>query len=182
MCLMGFGVVLYLNKPTVMAPPISQEPIFYTGELSVDGIGPHSSFKESVDEEVLVLRQNFTDHTDYLFFNKPLWEKYLNTNEDALPGNIISFEGEIIALDATAGNHYYEVVSTHKLTKSRNATQEEIENILKNYNFCEQDSDCATTYGKCPLGCWIAVNNTFLDVTNQIIDNFWNNQDTQCVY
>lgn len=181
-CIITFGAILYFNKPTVIAPTNPEDVIPYAGELVVAGIGPVTSFEESVGEDVLVLRQNFEDHTDHVFLNKTFWDSYLDSNEDVLPGNIVSFEGDVIALDAAAGNHYYEVVSIQNLTKTRNATKEEVETILKSYNYCEQDSDCATTYGKCPLECWIAVNTKFLDVSHQIIDQYRNTQENQCEY
>lgn len=154
----------------------------YSGELVVAGIGPEVSFEATVDSDVLVLKQTFEDHTDHLFLSRPFWDNYLDMMEDALPGNVVNFDGFVVALDAAAGNHYYEVVATDTLEKIRNATKEEVEAIIESYGFCESDEDCATTYGKCPLGCWITVNTKFLDITNQIVDNFWNTQENQCMY
>lgn len=167
---------------TNISTGINTEIINYTGTLTVAGIWPDISFESTVESDILVLKKNYEDHTDHLFFSRMFWDNYLDIFEDCIPGNIVKFDGKVKVLDAAAGNRYYEVVETNTLEKVWIPSKEEVINLLDKYNYCEDVVDCATLYGKCPLPCHIAVNSKFTGTVESIVDNFWNNQESQCMY
>jgi hypothetical protein len=73
-------------------------------------------------------------------------------------------------------------VETNTLEKVWIPNEAEVLNLLDRYNYCEEDNDCATLYGKCPLSCHIAMNTKFSWTVESIVDNFWDNQESQCMY
>ncbi|MFZ2151390.1 MAG: hypothetical protein WAZ12_01125 [Candidatus Absconditicoccaceae bacterium] len=162
---------------------ISENPdaMNYSGELIVAGVGPDVSFESTVAVDTLVFKKTFEDHADHVFFPASIWNS-LNIQADLIPGNHFQFTGKVKALDAAAGNRYYEVISVDSLTKISYPTQDEVTNILDRYNYCEKDSDCTSTYGKCPLPCQIVFNTQFSGVVEKVIDNFRNHQSNQCMY
>lgn len=74
------------------------------------------------------------------------------------------------------------MVQVEALEKITTPTQDEVEAILNTYNYCEQDSDCASFYGDCPLSCHLAVNKDKLELAQQISQNFASSQEPQCMY
>jgi hypothetical protein len=52
-----------------------------------------------------------------VYFSRQIYSNYLDIKEDLIPGNHVKFIGKVRALDAAAGNRYYEVVSIDELTK-----------------------------------------------------------------
>jgi len=133
----------------------------YSGDLIVAGVGPQVSFEQTVAENTLVLKKTFEDHSDHVFFPRQSRSNYLDIQEDAIPGNTVRFVGTVKALDAAAGNHYYEVVSINELKKIGTPTKDEVIALVARYGYCEKDADCVGIYGKCPLPCQIAVNTSF---------------------
>lgn len=154
----------------------------YSGDLIVAGVGPKISFEQTVAEDTLVLKNNFDDHTDHIFIDRQMRSNYLDIQEDALPGNTIKFAGTVKALDAAAGNRYYQVISINDLKKIGTPTQDEVIALVAKYGYCQTDADCIGIYGKCPLPCQIAINTNFSWVVENIINNFRNAQESQCTY
>ncbi len=153
----------------------------YSGELILAGVWPEISFESTVSQDTLVLKKTFEDHADHVFFPANI-RKTLNIQSDLIPWNHFQFAWKVKALDAAAWNHYYEVVVIDSLTKIASPSKDEVLTLIENYNYCEKDSDCSSTYGKCPLPCHIAFNAKFSWRVEQVIDNFWNNQTNQCMY
>jgi hypothetical protein len=89
-------------------------------------------------------------------------------------------------LDAAAGNRYYQAQIIEQLEKVKDASQEEIEELIRGYGYCEADSDCVGFYGDCPFGCGKAVNAKFLGISQQLIAYYRETQaalgNPQCVY
>ncbi len=154
----------------------------YSGDLIVAGVGPEISFEQTVAADTLVLKKTFEDHSDHIFIDRQMRSNYLDIQEDAIPGNTVSFVGMVKVLDAAAGNRYYQVISISDLKKIATPTKDEVTEIIARYGYCENDADCVGIYGKCPLACQIAVNTTFSWVVANIIDNFRNAQESQCTY
>ena len=175
--LLSFIILAWCNKNNT-----TETIIAYDQELVVAGIGPDVSFEPTVDNDILVLKKVYENHTDHLFFSRMFWDNYLDIFEDCIPGNKIKFDGKVKTLDVATGNNYYEVVETNTLEKVWIPNEEEVLSLLDKYNYCEIDADCTTLYGKCPLPCHIAVNNQFSWTAENIVDNFWNNQESQCMY
>ncbi|MEI6774793.1 MAG: hypothetical protein WCL18_08735 [bacterium] len=125
------------------------------------GVGPKVSFEQTIADDTLALKKTFDDRSDHLFIARQMRSNYLDIQQDAIPGNTIRFAGKVKALDAAAGNHYYEVVSINELKKITTPTQDEVVAIIARYGYCEKDADCVGIYGKCPLPCQIAVNTSF---------------------
>ena len=154
----------------------------YTGDLVIAGVWPKVSFEQTIPEDALALKKNFDDHTDHIFIAKEMRSNYLDIQQDTIPGNTIQFVGKVKALDAAAGNHYYEVVSVNELKKTGTPTKDEVIALLSQYGYCQTDADCTGVYGKCPLPCQIAINASFSWVVESIINNFRNAQESQCMY
>lgn len=154
----------------------------YSGDLMVAGVGPEISFEQTVATDTLVLKKTFEDHSDHIFIDRQMRSNYLDIQEDAIPGNTVSFVGMVKVLDAAAGNRYYQVISINDLKKIATPTKDEVTEIIARYGYCENDADCVGIYGKCPLPCQIAVNTTFSWVVVNIIDSFRNAQESQCTY
>jgi hypothetical protein len=189
-CLLAFWTVIYFNKPIVVAPEIPEDSLqgeaafsWHQGEFIVAGIWPDISFESVVGPDVLVLHQQFEDHSDHLFIDKALWEPYGNATT-FLPGDRVSFSGssQWVWLEGAAGNHYYKVVSFDTLEKVWIPTTGEIDQLLKSYTYCEQDSDCTTFYADCPFGCGKGINLKFVDIAQEIIQQYRNQQAEPCVY
>lgn len=154
----------------------------YSGDLTVAGVWPKVSFEQTVADDTLVLKKTFDDYSDHIFFPRQTRSNYLDIQEDAIPGNTVRFAGKVKALDAAAGNHYYEVVSINELKKIATPTEDEVVALIARYGYCEKDTDCVGVYGKCPLPCQIAVNTNFSGVVDGIITNFRDAQTPQCTY
>jgi hypothetical protein len=99
-----------------------------------------------------------------------------------LPWNIVYFDGIIYPLEWAAGNHYYQVVEVYSLEKIWNPTKEKVQEIVDSYRYCEQDSDCSWFYGDCPFGCHQAVNTKYLNITQNVMKNWYNAWEPKCVY
>lgn len=156
--------------------------ISYQWDLIVAWIWPDISFEPTVWDDTLVLKKTYEDHSDHLFFSRMFWDNYLDISEDCIPWNIIKFDGKVKPLDAAAWNHYYEVVETDTLEKIGIPNEEEVIQLINRYNYCEKDEECNSIYWKCPLPCHITVNNKFTKTVESIINNFWDNQKSQCTY
>jgi len=155
----------------------------YSWELVVAGVGPDESFEQTIAGDTLALKQTFDDHSDHVFFSRQMWSNYLDIQEDLIPWNRVKFVGSVKALDAAAGNHYYEVVTVNELTKVWVPTQTEVEALIDRYGYCEKDADCVGVYGQCPLWCHIGINAKFEATVQKIMYNFGNNtQAPQCTY
>lgn len=161
---------------------INPDSLDYAGELTVAWVWPEVSFESTVDTDTLVLKKTFEDHSDHIFISKDLWSKYLNQEIDCLPWNLVIFSGLVKWLDAAAWNRYYQVLSIDSLEKTWNPSKEDIVSLLDRYSYCESDSDCVGIYGKCPLPCQIAINTKFSWAVDSIINNFRDNQESQCMY
>ena len=156
--------------------------IDYSGDLIVAGVGPKVSFEQTIPDDTLAIKKTFDDHSDHVFVAKQMRSNYLDVQQDTLPGNIIRFVGKVKALDAAAGNHYYEVVTVNELKKISTPSKDDVVALVAKYGYCEKDADCVGIYGKCPLPCQIAVNTNFSGVVDSIITNFRNAQTPQCTY
>lgn len=155
---------------------------FYAENLIVAWVGPEISFEPTVEDWTLVLKWYFEDHSDHIFLDQWIWENYLKNESDYLPWNEVNFKWVVKALDAAAGNHYYEVVSTDKLEVIKYPGASEIKEIFDSYNYCESDSDCGYFMWECPLWCYIPLNIKYMDVASSIATNFVNHLDDLCVY
>ena len=129
--------------------------------MIVAGVGPKVSFEQTIGNDTLALKKTFDDHADHLFIAKEMRSNYLDIQQGTIPGNTVRFAGKVKALDAAAGNHYYEVVSINELKKIATPTKDEVVSLVATYGYCEKDADCVGVYGKCPLPCQIAVNTNF---------------------
>ena len=107
---------------------------------------------------------------------------HLDIQDDLIPGNTVKFAGTVKALDAAAGNHYYQTVTIDELKTVGQASQSDVENLIQQYGYCETDDDCIGIYGQCPLSCQIAINKKYQPTVEKIITNFRNAQDPQCTY
>jgi hypothetical protein len=154
----------------------------YSGDLIVAGVGPKTSFEQTIGDDTLALKKTFDDHSDHVYFARELRSNYLDIQQDAIPGNTIRFVGMVKAMDAAAGNHYYEVISVSELKKIATPTKAEVTDLIARYAACETDADCVGIYGKCPLACQIAINTNFSGVVDSIINNFRDAQESQCTY
>lgn len=155
---------------------------FYAEKLIVAWVGPEISFEPTVEDWTLVLKWYFEDHSDHIFLDQWIWENYLKNESDYLPWNEVNFKWVVKALDAAAGNHYYEVVSIDKLEVIKYPGASEIKEIFDSYNYCESDSDCGYFMWECPLWCYIPLNIKYMDVASSIATNFVNHLDDLCVY
>ena len=154
----------------------------YSGELTIAGVGPDESFEQTIAADTLALRKNFEDHSDHIFIDRQSRSNYLDIQDDLIPGNIVRFVGTVKTLDAAAGNHYYQVATIDELTNVWIPTQAEVEKLIQQYGYCEQDADCVGIYGQCPLSCQIAINAKYQTTVEKIINNFRNHQSPQCAY
>lgn len=155
---------------------------YYIWELIIAWVWPEISFEPIVEEWTLVLKWNFEDHSDHVFFNEWMWEEYLNKNFDYLPWNTVKFKWVVEFLDWAAGNHYYNVKSINKLEIVEHPNTDKINKILDSYNYCESDSDCGYFMWECPLWCYIPLNIKYIDIASNIVANFVNHLDERCVY
>lgn len=154
----------------------------YSGELTIAGIGPDESFEPTVAAGTLVLKRTFEDHADHIFIDRQSRSNYLDIQDDLIPGNTVKFAGTTKALDAAAGNHYYQVATIDELKTVGQASQTDVENLIQQYGYCETDDDCIGIYGQCPLSCQIAINKKYQTTVEKIISNFRNHQSPQCTY
>ena len=155
---------------------------FYAEKLIVAWVGPEISFEPTVEDWTLVLKWYFEDHSDHIFLDQWIWENYLKNESDYLPWNEVNFKWVVKALDAAAGNHYYEVVSIDNLEVIKYPGADEIKEIFDSYNYCESDSDCGYFMWECPLWCYIPLNIKYMDIASSIVSNFVNHLDDRCVY
>jgi len=155
---------------------------FYAEKLIVAWVGPEISFEPTVEDWTLVLKWYFEDHSDHIFLDQWIWENYLKNESDYLPWNEVNFKWVVKALDAAAGNHYYEVVSIDNLEVIKYPGADEIKEIFDSYNYCESDSDCGYFMWECPLWCYVPLNIKYMDIASSIVSNFVNHLDDRCVY
>lgn len=167
---------------TTTQQPASTDTMPYSGELTIAGLGPDDSFEPTVSADTLVLKHTFEDHSDHIFIDRQSRSNYLDIQDDLVPGNTVKFAGTVKALDAAAGNHYYQVVTIDELTKTGIPTQAQVEELIQRYGYCETDDDCIGIYGQCPLSCQIAINKKYQTTVEKIITNFRNAQSPQCTY
>jgi hypothetical protein len=125
------------------------------------------------------LEQTYSDH---LFIDASLLQKFADNDDLTLPWNKVLFDWEVIWLEWAAWNHYYQVVEINRLEKVANPTKEEVIDLLDSYRYCEADNECSIFYWECPFGCWQAVNTKHLDISQNIIKNWVNNNEPRCVY
>lgn len=154
----------------------------YEWELVIQWVGPEISFESTVDEWTLVLRWNFEYHTDHVFLRPWIWEDFFKSENEYLPGNTVKFKWYVTALDAAAGNHYYDVVNIDELKVSSYPDVNEIKDILESYSYCEIDDDCTYTMWECPFGCYVPFNKKFGEMTTKIMDNYFEINGKTCVY
>ena len=154
----------------------------YNWELIIAGVGPEVSFEPTVEEWTLVLKWYFEDHSDHIFLPAGTWENKFNNESEYLPWNEVNFKWVVKALDAAAGNHYYEVVSIDKLEVVKYPDADGIKEVLDSYNYCESDADCGYFMWECPLWCYISLNTKYIDIASSIVSNFVNHLDDRCVY
>ena len=156
----------------------------YQWELIIAWVWPEISFESAVEDDTLVLKWYFEDHSDHIFFPAGSWENYFNEKSDYLPWNKVKFEWYVTPLDAAAWNHYYEVVNIDKLELINYPNADEVKNLFEWYNYCEKDSDCWYFVWECPLGCYIPLNVKYIDVASNIVTNFVNHlwDDERCIY
>ena len=141
---------------------------FYEWELIFAWKWPEITFEPTVDEWTVVMKWYFEDHSDHVFLDyNILFEKYPMKMPELFytPWNVVKFKWVVKALDWAAGNHYYEVKSIDKLELVRYPNIDEIKEIFDSYNYCESDSDCEYIVWKCPFGCYIPVNKSFINVS-----------------
>jgi len=55
------------------------------------------------------------------------------------------------AIDAGAGNHYYQVKSIKSLKVHEYVNETKIRELIDRYNYCEKDEDCKVKQGFCPF-------------------------------
>ena len=161
---------------------IWKDAIQYSWDLIVAGIWPDESFESTVATGILVIKKTFEDHSDHVFLPENTWNNINDIKKYMLPWNHVNFAGTVKKLDAAAGNHYYEVIQIKELKLIWTPNQPEIENLIQRYSYCKKDTDCTGIYGKCPLWCHIAINIKLESTVKNIIDNFWENQDSKCTY
>lgn len=162
---------------------LSENESIYKWNLIVSWVWPLFSFESTVDEWTLVLRQSFEDHSDHIFFQQWIWEKYFDNSFDYLPWTTVSFIWIVEAIDWAAGNHYYTVKSVEKLEHVMYPSVSQIKNLFEWYNYCEKDSDCWYFLWECPLGCYIPLNVKYIELASNIVTNFFNHLwDERCVY
>lgn len=154
----------------------------YSWALIVAWVGPDESFEQTIAADTLALKQTFEDHSDHVFIDRQSWSNYLDIQDDLVPWNIVNFVGAVKALDAAAGNHYYQVATIDELTKIWTPSQADVEELIQRYGFCETDNDCIGIYGQCPLSCQLAINKKYQTTVEKIITNFRNAQSPQCTY
>lgn len=150
--------------------------------LTIAGLGPDESLQQSVAPDTLVLSRTFEDHADHIFIDRQSRSNYLDIQDDLIPGNTVKFAGMTKALDAAAGNHYYQTVTIDELKTVGQASQADVENLIQQYGYCETDDDCIGIYGQCPLSCQLAINKNYQTTVEKIISNFRNHQVPQCTY
>ena len=65
-------------------------------------------------------------------------------------------------------------------------SEEEINQLLEQYAYCEIDEDCTSFYAECPFGCGRGINKQYLDVAQTLINNFkqhqLENDGMVCIY
>ncbi len=175
-------IIFFAGCATTMQQPASTDTIPYSWELNLAWLGPDESFEQTIPTDTLVLRHTFEDHSDHIFIDRQSWSNYLDIQNDIIPGNIVRFAGTVKALDAAAGNHYYQVATIDELKIIWQPTQTEVETLIERYGYCETDNDCTGIYGQCPLSCQIAINKKYQTTVEKIITNFRNHQSPQCTY
>ncbi len=155
----------------------------YAGNLIIAWVWPEISFESTVKDWTLVLKWYFEDHSDHIFLNQWVWEKYFENEFDYLPWNEVNFKWVVEFLDWAAGNHYYNVKSVEKLEVKKYPNADGIKNLFEWYNYCETDSDCWYFIWECPLWCYIPMNVKYIDIASNIVTNFVNHLwDERCVY
>ena len=154
----------------------------YEWDLVIQWVGPEISFESTVDEWTLVLRWNFEYHTDHVFLKAWTWEGFFESENEYLPWTTVKFKWDVTALDAAAGNHYYDVVNADELKVVSYPDVNEIKDILESYSYCEIDDDCTYATWECPFGCYVSFNKKFGEIPTKIMDNYFEINGKSCVY
>ena len=154
----------------------------YNWKLTIAWVGPEISFEPTVEEWTLVLKWYFEDHSDHIFLPAGTREDKFDDESEYLPWNTVKFVWYVAPLDTAAGNHYYEVVNVDKLIVVNYSNEKEVKELLDSYNYCENDLDCGYFIWECPLWCYIPLNIKYIDIASNIVSNFINHLDEQCVY
>ena len=154
----------------------------YEWELVVQWVWPEISMEPTLEEWILALRWNFEDHTDHVYLRPWIWENYFQSENEYLPGNTVKLVWKVQTLDWAAGNHYYVVEKVEKLEFVNYPTEDEIKELLESYNYCEMDDDCAYIAWECPFGCFVPLNNSFIDIAWNILGNYFDVNGKNCVY
>ena len=84
----------------------------YEWELAI--IWPNSWYDDKINQWELVLKWNFEDHTDYIFFASWNWQNYLY-KDFIYPWEKVNFQWNVKSIDWAAWSHYYEAESIYKL-------------------------------------------------------------------
>jgi len=157
--------------------------IEYEWNLKVQWVWPVVSLEPTVEEDTLVLRWDFEDHTDHVFVEKWMREQYFTMQDEYLPLNTVKFKWYVEFIDWAAWNHYYQVKEIETLKLHWYPSEQEIKSEIEAYNYCENDDDCELIAWECPFGCYIATNKQFSDTIWEIIFNYFEHNWWQtCVY
>lgn len=155
----------------------------YKWDLTVVWVWPEIGFEPTVQEWTLVLKWNFEDHSDHVFFLSWVWQEYFKEESDYLPWNTVKFKWIVEILGWAAWNHYYNVKSIDLLKLKKYPSAWKISELLDVYSYCETDSDCGYLLWVCPLWCYIPINLKYKDITTNIISNFSKHlYGEKCVY
>ena len=84
----------------------------YEWELAI--IWPNSWYDDKINQWELVLKWNFEDHTDYIFFASWNWQNYLY-KDFIYPWEKVNFQWKVKSIDWAAWTHYYEAETIYKL-------------------------------------------------------------------
>ncbi len=161
----------------------SQSPLFYDKNLVIEGVVDENFNIWDITTWTLILKWNFDDYTDYILLAKWEREYFFNDKNEILPWNTVQFMGTINKIDSVTWNNYYKVNEIDKILLKSYPDQDQINEIINWYNFCETASDCYNLWIWYQFWCYNLVNNTYKDVSENIINNYldinwkvWNNE------
>ncbi len=145
------------------------------GAFIVQGIQWQTTFQsDDITWDTLILTQNESDHSNHLYLSPDIRASF--SSNELLPGNTFYFNGEVINIDAGAGNFYYKNTQDgdkiQEFQKIKNADKKQIEEFLVEYNYCEKDEDCTSFYAACPFGCWKGIATKYLSTAQSLIENY----------
>ena len=151
-----------------------QSSIFYDKNLIIEGIVDENFHVWDIAEWTLILKWKFEDHTDHILLAKWEREDFLNNKNESLPWNTVQFMGTINEIDAAAWNHYYKIDEIDKLLLKSYPDQEQINEIINWYNFCDVASDCYNLWIWYEFWCYNLINKTYKDIMENIVNNYLN--------